>query len=157
MSIIYSSLGSRCCCVIWTSATIAAAWLRHGTDYCAFLLERREPDGVPRPCGHSCMACATVCLTVMPSSDITNVSTISHSFKTDRSHTPLFHIVQYQKGHCDLQCNQTKDLNFHGGAKKKKTSATLSVTTPSNLKVGLLIWLAMAGTERYNSLYRNWT
>ena len=61
-----------------------------------FLLERREPHGIPRPCGHSCMVCATVCLAVMPSfSDITNVSTIDHSFKTDRSHTHLFHVTQY--------------------------------------------------------------
>ena len=34
-------------CVIWAMATIAAAWLKHKTDYCAFLLERREPHGVP--------------------------------------------------------------------------------------------------------------
>ena len=43
------------------------------------------------PCSDRCMVCATVCLTVAPSfSDITNVSTISHSFKTDRSRTPYF-------------------------------------------------------------------
>ena len=36
-----------------------------------------------------------VCLTVVPSfSDITDVL-ISHNFKTDRSHTPLFHVAQY--------------------------------------------------------------
>ena len=28
--------------VVWASATIAAAWLIHRTDYCAFLLERLE-------------------------------------------------------------------------------------------------------------------
>ena len=28
---------------------------RYGTDWCAFLLERRVSHGVPRPCGHSCM------------------------------------------------------------------------------------------------------
>ena len=92
---IYSSLGLHCC-VVWASATNAAAWFRHRTDYCAILLERREPHGVPSPCGLSCMVCATVCLTVMPSfSDITDVSTSDHSFKTDRSHTPLFHVTQY--------------------------------------------------------------
>ena len=75
---------------------ISAAWLRYRTDYCAYLLERRKPHGVPSPCGHSCVACATVCLTVMPSfSDTTDVSTIGHSFKTDRSRTPLFHVAQY--------------------------------------------------------------
>ena len=59
-----------------------------------FLLERREPRGVPSPCGHSCMACATVCLTVVPSfSDTTDVSAIDHSFKTDRSRTPLFLVL----------------------------------------------------------------
>ena len=42
------------------------------------------------------MVCATVCLTVMPSfSDITDVLTFGHSFKTDRSRTPLFHVAQY--------------------------------------------------------------
>ena len=44
----------------------------------------------------SCMVCATVSLTVVPSfSDITDVSTIGHSFKTDRSCIPLFHVAQY--------------------------------------------------------------
>ena len=42
------------------------------------------------------MVCATVCLTVVPSfSDTTNVSTIGHSSKTDRSRTSLFHVAQY--------------------------------------------------------------
>ena len=51
---------------------------------------------VPSPCGHSCMVCATVCLIVMPwFSDITDVSTIRHSFKTDRSRAQLFHVAQY--------------------------------------------------------------
>ena len=36
------------------------------TDYCASLLERREPHGVSSSCGHSCVLCATVCPTVMP-------------------------------------------------------------------------------------------
>ena len=69
-----SSMGTRCYCVVWASATNAAAWLRYRTDYCAFRLERREPHGVPSPCGHNRMVCAIVCLTVMPSfSDLTNV------------------------------------------------------------------------------------
>ena len=73
-----------------------AAWLRHRTDYCDFLLERREPHGVPSPCGHNCMVCAIVCLSVMPSvSDITDVSTIGYSFKTNNRLTPLFHDAQY--------------------------------------------------------------
>ena len=42
------------------------------------------------------MVCDTFCLTVAPwFSDITDVSTIGHSFKTDRSLTPLFHVAQY--------------------------------------------------------------
>ena len=42
------------------------------------------------------MMCAAFCLTVMPSfSNITDVSTIGHSFKTDRCHTPSFHVAQY--------------------------------------------------------------
>ena len=61
-----------------------------------FLLERRERHGVPSPRGQSCMVCDTVCLTVMsPFSDITDVLTIGHSFKTERSRTPLFHVAQY--------------------------------------------------------------
>ena len=92
----YPSPGHRCCCIVWASAINAAAWLRHKTDYCAFLLERREPHGVPSPCSHTCMGCAAVCLTVMPSfSDTTDVSTIGHSFKTDRIRTPLVHVAQY--------------------------------------------------------------
>ena len=99
-SIIYSSPGPRCCCVVWASATNAVAWLWHRTDYCAFLHERREPQGVPSPCGHSCRVCAIVCLTVMPSfSDTTDVSTTGHSFKTDRSRTPLFHVAQVRRRH----------------------------------------------------------
>ena len=92
----YSSPGPRCCCVVWASATTAAYWLRHRTDYCACFLERREPHGVPSSCDHSCMVCANVCLTVMPSfSVITDVSPMGHSFKIDRSRTPLFHVMQY--------------------------------------------------------------
>ena len=45
---IYSLPGPRCCVVI-ASAIIVAAWLRHRTTYCALLLERREPHGVPSP------------------------------------------------------------------------------------------------------------
>ena len=61
------------------------------------LLERHEPHGVPSPCDHSCIVYATVCLTVVPLfSDTTNVSTIDHSSKTDRSRTPLFHVAQYE-------------------------------------------------------------
>ena len=87
---------ARCCSAIRARATIAAAWLTYRMDSCAFLLERHEPHGIPSPCGHSCMVCATVCLTILPSfSDITDVSTISHSFKTERSRTPLFNVAQY--------------------------------------------------------------
>ena len=40
--------------------------------------------------------CATVCLTVVPLfSDITDVSTIGHSFKTDSHCIPLFHFAQF--------------------------------------------------------------
>ena len=93
---IYSSSRPHCYRVVCASATNVAAWLRHTTDYCAFLLERGEPHGVPSPCGHSFMMCATDCLTFMPLFlDITDVSNKDHSFKTDRSPIPLFHVVQY--------------------------------------------------------------
>ena len=97
MSITYSSLGLRCYYVVRASTTNVAAWLRHRID-CAFLLERHEPYGISSSCAQSCTVCvyATVCLTVIPLfSDITDVSTISHSFKTDVSRTPFFHVVQY--------------------------------------------------------------
>ena len=95
--IIYSIPG-HCCCVVWARATIAAAWIKRGRDCCAFLLERREPHGVPSPCSHSCTACATVCLTVVPSfSDITDVSTIGHSFKND-SRRILFYLDENRPG-----------------------------------------------------------
>ena len=84
--------GTRCRCVVWTSATIAAAWLTQSSDYCAFLIERREPHGVPSPCGYSCTVCATVYLTVMPSlSDIFGVSAIGHSAQfSQKPHTSYF-------------------------------------------------------------------
>ena len=107
--VLYFSTGPRCYCVVRASATIAAARLRHRTDYCAFLLERREPHGVPSPCGYSCMMCATVCLKVMQSfSDITDVSTIGHRFKTDRSRTPLFHVAQYGDDNIGRELNLRK-------------------------------------------------
>ena len=90
--------GPRCYCVVWANTTIAAAWLRYRTDYCAFLIERREPHGVPSPCGLRFMVYTTVCINaiVMPSfSDKTDISTIGHSFKTDTSHTPLCHVAHY--------------------------------------------------------------
>ena len=59
-SITYSAPRPRCSCVVWASATNATAWLRNRTDYCAFLLKRCEPHGVPSSCGRSCMACAIV-------------------------------------------------------------------------------------------------
>ena len=65
-------------------------------DYCAFLLERHEPHGIPSTYGHSCMVCANVCLTVMSSfSDITKVSPISHNLKTNSLLTLLLHVMQY--------------------------------------------------------------
>ena len=76
-SIIYSSTGPRCSFVVWASATNAAAWLRHRTDHCACLLEKREQHGVSSPCDRRCMVCATVYLTVMPSfSDMTDVMSV---------------------------------------------------------------------------------
>ena len=54
------------CITICKAMVNVAAWLRHRTNYCAFLLERHEPHGVSSPCGHRCMVCATVCLTIMP-------------------------------------------------------------------------------------------
>ena len=41
-SIIHSSSGPRCCCVIWAIATIVTPWLSHKTNFCTFLLERRK-------------------------------------------------------------------------------------------------------------------
>ena len=64
-------------------------WLRHGTDYCASLLKRREPHGVPSPRGHRCTVCATVSLAVTPSfSDITDVS-LSSSVSRPTEAAPL--------------------------------------------------------------------
>ena len=52
---------------------------------------------------------ATVCLTVVPSfSGITDVSTIGHSSKTDRSRTPLFHVAQYGDDIIDGELNLRK-------------------------------------------------
>ena len=104
MIIMYSSTELRCCCVVWASATIVAARLTHRTDYCAFLLEWREPHFVPNPCGHSCMVCPTVSLTVMPSySDITDVSNICQSFRTNNRRTLLFHVARYKD---DIICRK---------------------------------------------------
>ena len=55
------------------------------------------------------MLCATVCLTVVASfSDTTDVSTICHSSKTDRSRTPLFHVAQYGDGIIGRELNLRK-------------------------------------------------
>ena len=89
----HRSLAVDSCCAMWASANIATAWLIHRIDVCSFLPERREPHGVPSPYDHSCIVCVTVCLTVMPSSsNITEVSTIGHSFKTHHL-PPLFHVA----------------------------------------------------------------
>ena len=71
-------------------------WLRQRLNYCAFLLKRHEPYGIPSPWSYSYMVCATVCLTVMPPfSGITDVWAMGHSFKTDSRRTPLLHISKY--------------------------------------------------------------
>ena len=63
---------------------------RHRRDFCAFLLEKRDPHGVPSSFGHSCMACATVRLPVTPSfSVVTDVSTLRLRFKTDIRRNPV--------------------------------------------------------------------
>ena len=106
-SIIYSSPGPRCCCVVWTSATNAAVWLRHRTDYrvvnhMAYLARVATVVWCVR-------VCATVCLTVMLSfSDTTDVLTIGHSFKIDRSRTPLFYVAQYEDNIVGLELNLRK-------------------------------------------------
>ena len=53
--------------------------------------------------------CANVCLTAMPPfSDMTDVSTFCHSFKTHRSRTCLFHIAQYGDNIIGRQLNLRK-------------------------------------------------
>ena len=88
-SIIYST-PEPVVVLVRASPIIDAALLRDRTDYCTFLIERREPQGVPSSCDHSCI------VAVIPSfSDITDVSTIVHRLKTDRNRAPLIHVAQY--------------------------------------------------------------
>ena len=55
------------------------------------------------------MVCATVSLTVLLSfSDTTDVSTIGHSSKIDRSRTPLFHVAQYGDDIIGRELNRRK-------------------------------------------------
>ena len=58
-SIIHYSSGPCCYYVVLASLTVAAV--------CCLSLERRESHDVPSPYVHSCMLCATVYITVMPS------------------------------------------------------------------------------------------
>ena len=70
------------------------SWLRHRTYYCAFLLERREPHGVPRPCGHRCVCvCATVCHCFSDNQRFNY--DIGHSFKTDIRRISFFYGAPY--------------------------------------------------------------
>ena len=64
----------------------AAAWLRHRTEYCAFLLQRHEPHGVPSPCRHNCMVCYCLSNSYAIISDITDVSTISQFQDQQKPH-----------------------------------------------------------------------
>ena len=92
-SIIYSSPGPRRCFSYEPVQQMQQLGLDTEWIIVPFAL---KPHGIPSLCGHSYMICASVCLTVMPSfSDITDVLTIGHSFKTDRSRTPLLHFMQY--------------------------------------------------------------
>ena len=80
---------------------MAAAWLGHITDYCAFLLEWRDPHTY---LDHGA-AVEWCVLTAMPSfSDLTDLSTFGHSFKTDSLR--IAHVVQYGDDVID------PDLNF---------------------------------------------
>ena len=52
--------------------------------------------GVPSPCGHSCMVCATVCLTAMPSfSDISDFQQSAKFQGRQKLHPLFFHVAQY--------------------------------------------------------------
>ena len=50
-------------------------------------------------------------------SDITDVSTIGHSLKTDSSPTPLFHVAHYGHGIIGREINLRKLLSFVMGTK----------------------------------------
>ena len=94
-------------------------------DYCAFLVL-----GLSSPCDHSCIVCATLWLTVMPSlSNITDISTIDHSLKTDSRRTPLFHVLQYGD---DIICQELNlDENCPVG-KEVETTTFQTATTDVN-------------------------
>ena len=52
----------------------------------------------------------------MPSfSDITDVSTIDQSFKTDRSRTPLFYVAQYRDDIIGRELNIDENCPFGSG------------------------------------------
>ena len=63
-SIIYSSPEPRCCCVVWPSATNAAAWHRHRMIIVPISAKGVNHIAYPSPCVHSCMVCVCVCATV---------------------------------------------------------------------------------------------
>ena len=105
----------RCYCVVWASATIAAAWLLHRTDYCAFLLERREPHGVPSPCGHICTVCATVCLTVMPSFLHNRCFNYQPQFQDRQKPYPLISRRVVRRGHYRPRIKSQKTSRWDEG------------------------------------------
>ena len=73
----------------------------------------------------------------MPSfSDITDVSTIDHSFKTDRSRTPLFQVAQYGD---DIIGRKLNLKNCPGGSGSRThnlpNSASTETATAAYIKV----------------------
>ena len=89
------------------------------------------------------MVCATVCLTVVPSFlDITNVSTINHSFKTDRNRTPLSQVEEYG----DDIVGRELDLRKLPGRKWKTNPQPSEQLRPIKIKTS-------ASTERATAAY----
>ena len=85
------------------------------------------------------MVCATVCLTVVPSfSDITDVSTIGHSSKTDRSRTPLFHVVQYGDDIIGRELNLRKPLCRQWESNPQPSEQLRPITIKTHISGGKL-------------------
>ena len=98
-------------------------------------------DGVPSPCR---MVRATVCLSVMRSlSDITDVSTIVQSFKTNFRRSPLFHVAQYRDDVIGRVLNLDENCLVGIGSRTHNLpNDKLSILRYSNSNMTLIVFIS---------------
>ena len=96
-SIIYSSQRLHCCCGHIGQCCYSDSLVGVKTNWISVLFSLKGMNHMVNLVNVARVVwCATVWLTVMPSfSDITDVSPVGHSFKTNICRKLLFHVTQY--------------------------------------------------------------